>query len=133
MSNKLNNSTTTILNDELSESNQEWSHLELYFRHRRYKIHKEKMPFSIGRDENCDLQVYSDVASRRHCTIDFHEGQIGINDSSTNGTFIEFGRADEVMIRQEFCPLTGQGRLCLGDRIAADDPNLILFKVIRNT
>ncbi|MBX2857234.1 MAG: FHA domain-containing protein [Cellvibrionaceae bacterium] len=132
MSFNFKDNTTTILNDELSGSNQQWSHVELYFRHRLYKIPKEKVPFSMGRDGDCNLQVYSDVASRHHCTVDVHDGQIGIKDSSTNGTFIEFGRADEVMVRNEFCPLTGQGRICLGDRIDADDPNLILFKVIRS-
>lgn len=125
------NNTTTVLNNDISEPPQQWSHVELYFRHRLYKIPKEKVPFSIGRDDDCDLQVYSDVASRHHCTLDVHDGQIGINDKSTNGTFVEFGRADEVMVKHEFCPLTGQGRICLGNRIVPDDPNIILFKVIR--
>jgi len=124
-------SNTTVLNSKVSEAPEDWDRLEIFYRNRLTKITRDKLPFTIGRGDNCDLQVYSDVASRQHCEVSSLNGQIGVKDSSTNGTFVQFGRADEIMVKDDFSPLTGQGRLSLGKKLESDDPNIILFKVIR--
>ena len=71
----------------------------------------------IGREEqSCDLVIDSPMTSRNHCSIEIRENQLGLLDKSTNGTFVKLGRSDSVFIRNEFCPLVGQGYIKLGKR-----------------
>ena len=53
--------------------------------------------FSIGRDESCDVQVDSSLASRRHVEVSFADGSWVIQDlESTNGTFVDGRKIDKV-------------------------------------
>jgi hypothetical protein len=56
--------------------------------------------------------------------------QVGLLDTSTNGTFVRPGRAESVFIHNEYYPLVGQGTIKLGQRIDLEDPELLLYKVV---
>ena len=62
--------------------------------------------FSIGRAEDCQLRVQSNLISRKHCTILTEEGVASVEDcGSTNGTFLNDER------------ITGRHELHSGDRL----------------
>ena len=52
-------------------------------------IHLKPLPFSVGRQEGCDLRLSSGEISRRHAEIYEHDEQIWVREcGSTNGTFV---------------------------------------------
>ena len=105
----------------------------LFYRGQEYRLGEDDLPFQIGRDDRqCRLVIASALASRNHCAIVVKEGQLGLLDTSTNGTAVKFGRADSVIVKQRFIPLAGQGCIKLGEKIDLSDPNLIMFKIVRS-
>jgi len=104
----------------------------LFYRGQEYQMTAADLPFHIGRDDgSCQLVIASSLASRNHCSIVIKDGQLGLLDTSTNGTVVKFGRADSIVVRKRFLPLVGQGCFKLGEKIDLNDPNLIMFKVSR--
>lgn len=105
--------------------------IELFYRGKLMAIKREELPFYIGRDEeSCDLSISGDTISRRHCVLQMRDHQVGLLDTSTNGTFVRPGRAESVFIHNEYYPLVGQGTIKLGQRIDLEDPELLLYKVV---
>ena len=85
----------------------------------------------IGREQQtCDLTIEGPLISRNHCSIEIRDNQLGLMDKSTNGTVVKLGRAESVFVRNEFCPLVGQGCIKLGETLELNDPDLLMFKVI---
>lgn len=108
--------------------------LKLFYRGREFTLTEEDLPFVLGRDSvNCQLFIDDKEASRKHCSIAIVGDQVGILDSSTNGTSIQTGRANSIRLKDSFYPLTGRGSILLGKEITANDPNLIHYKIAFKT
>lgn len=96
---------------------------------KEYKIDPTKTPFTIGRDEGCQLRVNSTFASRQHCKILFHNKNFILKDSSTNGTFVRIGGAQPVRLSDSMTSITGNGSIKLGEAMKVGDTDVISFKV----
>lgn len=122
----------TRFNTQSSTVEQQFfSRIELFYHGKLYVISGDELPFFIGRDEDTnDLAVDGDTISRKHFVLQLRDRQIGLLDTSTNGTFVKPGRADSVLIRHDYYPLVGQGAIKPGQKIELDDPDLILFRVL---
>ena len=60
----------------------------------------ESLPFTIGRNEDVDLQINSGRVSREHATIVREGGRFRIEDlGSTNGTFVNGRRVDKATLQ----------------------------------
>jgi hypothetical protein len=104
--------------------------LGLLHRGREYRIQPGDRPFGIGRDgAACDLCVPYEYSSRQHCVIEFRENKFVLEDKSTNGTYLQLGRADNLRVHRETVPLIGQGCFKLGQNFRPDDPDLIHFVI----
>lgn len=105
--------------------------MEFFYAGTKYPVNMNALPFMIGREEqSCHLIIDGPMISRNHCSIEIRENQLGLMDKSRNGTFVKLGRAESVFIRNEFCPLAGQGYIKLGEALNLNDPLLLMFKVI---
>lgn len=105
--------------------------IELFYQGKLHVIRREDLPFYLGRDEGInDMAVEGDTISRKHCVLQLRDQQIGLLDTSTNGSFVKPGRADSVFIHHDYYPLVGQGAIKLGHKIELEDPELILYKVV---
>ncbi len=105
--------------------------IELFFQGQLHTVEKSEMPFYLGRDENaCDLTLEDTTVSRRHCVLQIRGNQIGLLDTSTNGTYVQAGRSAVLHIHNEFYPLVGKGVLRMGRMIEDEDPELVLYKVV---
>ncbi len=105
--------------------------IELFFRNQLIVIEKSEMPYYIGRDASaCDMVISDSMISRRHCVLQLRGNQIGLLDTSTNGSFVQPGRSDTLKIHNEFYPLVGKGTISLGRQMEIDDPDLIHYKVV---
>ena len=105
--------------------------IELFFQGKLLTVEKSEMPYYMGRDENsCDLIFEDSAVSRRHCVLQMRGNQIGILDTSTNGTFIQPGRSAVLHIHNEFYPMVGKGVIRMGRMIEDEDPELVFYKVV---
>lgn len=117
----------TLIYNELSTHATE---IKLYHQGIDHCINTDAMPFMIGRDiENCQLSIQSDYASRQHCKIEVKNNQIGLTDQSRNGTTVKIAGSDNIVIKDMFYPLTGEGCFSLNGTLNLDDPDLIHFKL----
>lgn len=94
-----------------------------------YTVDPTKTPFTIGRDESCNLTVDSSVASRQHCKILFHNNNYILKDCSTNGTFVRVGGTQPVRLRDGITTLNVNGSIKLGETMTVGDKNAITFRV----
>jgi len=79
-------------------------------------------PLVIGRDpEYADICLADQKTSRRHCSIYFYRGKFVLEDHSTNGSYLQFSSNDELYLRRESVPLTGSGRISLGQSLQQSD------------
>lgn len=108
-----------------------FAQIELFYQGKLHVIKREDLPFYMGRDEGINhMALDGDTTSRKHCVLQLRDQQVGLLDTSTNGTFIRPGRADSVFIHHDYYPLVGQGAIKLGQKIELDDPDLVLYRVI---
>lgn len=106
--------------------------LELDYGGRTYTFTPKELPKRIGRNDDCDLVVRSDKASRYHARIEYNRGKFMLVDESSNGTYVEVeeargARRNLVYVRNEMFALVGSGRFSLGTR-PADDPHVLAFR-----
>jgi hypothetical protein len=115
----------------MSKVNSPATHIDIFYRGAEMSFAKADLPIKLGRDDSsCQIAVSTEVASRVHCTIEVRENQIGLADSSRNGTFIRLGRNDSFLIKGTFYPLIGQGTLRLGAPIEGDETDTIFFRMV---
>lgn len=122
---------TQIKTQTNTDSKREQFRLDIFYRGQNFSLPESELPFCVGREKTCDIVVENELVSRTHCTFEIQDGQLGLLDKSTNGTFVMTGRSESVRVKDRFYPLVGQGYIKLGDRISLDDPDLMLFKVIK--
>jgi len=106
------------------------SSIEVFFKGTEYRFSRDELPVSAGRDSAaCKLVCSSNMASRVHFTIDIKDNQIGVCDTSTNGTYIKMGRSDAILIKDSFYPLSSQGHISCGEAIDLNSPEIIHFRI----
>jgi len=81
---------------------------------------------SLGRSEDNDLVIKGNLISRIHATIEASKDKFMLVDASTNGTFIRTSDGEEVYIRRDSAPLSGEGVIGLG-RLAQPDSELAVY------
>lgn len=83
--------------------------------------------FILGRANDCDLAVNSDLASRHHAQLVYRKGKFVLIDQSTNGTFVKTQGGKEVYVQSEAVPLSGSGFISLGKAVSVDNEHLIYY------
>lgn len=120
------NKETLIYNETSAQPTE----IKLYHRGVDHCVDKRSMPFMIGRaTENCQLSIQSDYASRQHCKIEVKNEQIGLTDQSRNGTTVKIAGSDNIVIKDMFYPLSGEGCFSLNGTLDLNDEDLIHFKL----
>ncbi len=72
----------------------------------------QRMPFVVGKGEECDLVLTEPTVSRTHFSIDSEQGAFVIRDlTSTNGTWIDQFRIKEAWLRPGTVLRAGQAQL----------------------
>lgn len=105
--------------------------IEIFYDGKLTVIKRDELPFYFGRDHSaCDMAISGETVSRKHCVLQLRDHQVGILDTSTNGTFVKPGRAESVFIHNDYYPLVGQGAIKLGHRIDLEDTDVLLYKVV---
>jgi class 3 adenylate cyclase len=78
-------------------------------------FHSYDLPVVIGRSPDVAVCVDDSRVSRSHARIDRHGGTYQLTDLSSNGTYVRFGNAGDVIaLRRGSCTLHGVGLIALG-------------------
>lgn len=87
----------------------------------------ESPSLTMGRSEQTDIRIDSELASRIHARLCFQETNFILADQSTNGTFVQIDDDEEVHLHHEQIVLRGSGVISLGRRIRGGRGKLIYF------
>jgi class 3 adenylate cyclase len=88
--------------------------LTLTFRDSTVVVDEKRKAINMGRADDNDLVVKGNLISRIHARIEMRRGKFILIDQSTNGTFLENARGEEVFIRRDSTELAGEGIIGLG-------------------
>jgi adenylate cyclase len=84
---------------------------------------------TIGRGDQSDIRIESELASRIHARLGFQQTNFILTDQSTNGTFVQIDNDEEIFLHHEQIVLRGSGVISLGRHIRAGRGKLIYFKL----
>jgi hypothetical protein len=103
--------------------------LNLRWRDNTMTLTPESPSLTIGRGDQSNIQIESELASRSHARLGFQQTNFILADQSTNGTFVQIDDDDEVFLHHEQIVLRGRGVISLGRHIRAGRGKLIYFKL----
>ena len=86
---------------------------------------------TIGRGDDCDLQISMLMASRMHGDIQFVGEHFKFTDESTNGTWVQQGDADPVRIHRESMVLLGAGKISFGELDFSNPSQLLHYQIVK--
>lgn len=91
----------------------------------------ESPTVTMGRDDQSDVCIDSDLASRIHAQLSFQETNFVLTDHSTNGTFVQIDADAEICLHNEQIVLRGSGVISLGRCIRGGHGKLVYFKLTK--
>ncbi len=86
---------------------------------------------TIGRGDDCDVQVSMLMASRLHGDIQYGGGNFKYTDESTNGTWVKQNDGDPIRIHRESMMLQGEGLITFGEPDFSNLDQLLQYKIIK--
>lgn len=129
MNNEENETTITL--GKAGQQQTAVTSIEIFYNGDVYKISDENLPFIVGRDrDKCQLALENKLVSREHFVLTERDGLIGLEDTSTNGTWVQLGRSRPVQVKHAFIPLLGSGLIQAGCEIRNDENTQLHFKVL---
>jgi class 3 adenylate cyclase len=99
----------------------------LYLEHGTQTWELDRDGIVIGRDAQCNIVIADRNASRQHARIERRRDKFFLVDQSTNGTFVAFANAPEVVLRREELMLRGSGRIGFGHSVELPDTETVAF------
>ncbi len=102
---------------------------ELILRYRQQVITLSETMKSIvlGRDDDCNLVIRNNLASRQHAKIEYSFGKFLLTDHSSNGTFIRFGEEQAIQLNHQQIVLHGAGVISLGQPFSENPTEVIEY------
>ncbi len=102
---------------------------ELMLRYRQKVITLSETMKSIvlGRDDECDLVIRNNLASRQHAHIEYNFGKFLLTDHSSNGTYIRFSDEQVIQLSHQQIVLHGGGSISLGQPFTENPTEVIEY------
>lgn len=107
----------------------------LNYQGKPYELSLGRPTVVLGRGQQCDVQVNSDMASRSHAKIEYRWGDWVLIDHSTNGTYVitDPGKRTydglNLRLHHREWIMQGRGSISLGQPAEKDTENLVMFTV----
>lgn len=101
--------------------------LSIVYDGNEFNIEANAPDFLIGRDARCDLIVNSDFSSRVHAHIEYRRGKFVLVDQSTNGTYVNIEKNQDIYLRREELPLVSVGLIGLGESASEENKQVLRY------
>jgi pSer/pThr/pTyr-binding forkhead associated (FHA) protein len=88
--------------------------LRLRFDDRELVVDERASNITIGRADENDVVLKGPLSSRLHARIVIGLSNFVLIDQSTNGTFVQTGDGEELLVHQDILQLKGEGMIGLG-------------------
>lgn len=88
--------------------------LSLRYQGREITVGEGRKSATLGRAEDNDVVVKGNLISRVHARVESSRDRFTLVDESTNGTFVQTNTGEEIFVRRDRTPLTGEGVIGLG-------------------
>ena len=98
---------------------------------KQYRLNLNTPHLSIGRADDCDIQVKLLRTSRYHGEFEFKGGNFKYTDNSTNGSWVQQKDTTPVRIHRDSFLLQGEGWIALGQMDFTEQHKLLHYKVIK--
>ncbi len=105
--------------------------LTLSFKGQEVTVGAGRKSATLGRGEENDLVVQGHLISRVHARVVTSKDKFTLVDESTNGTFVQIGRGEEIFVRRDSTQLVGEGVIGLG-QIAEPGTSLAVNYVVKD-
>ncbi len=103
--------------------------LSLRYQGREVTVGEGRKSATLGRAEDNDVVVKGNLISRVHARVEASRDKFTLVDESTNGTFVQTASGEEIFVRRDSTPLTGEGVIGLG-RVAQPGTALAVHFVV---
>ena len=105
--------------------------LSLRYQAREVTVGEGRKSATLGRAEENDVVVKGNLISRVHARVEMSRDKFTLVDESTNGTFVQTNAGEEIFVRRDSTPLTGEGVIGLG-RVVQPGTALAVHYVIED-
>lgn len=103
--------------------------LSLRYQGREVTVGEGRKSATLGRADDNDVVVKGNLISRVHARVECSRDRFFLIDESTNGTFVQTVSGEELFVRRDHAPLTGEGVIGLG-RVAQPGTALAVHYVV---
>lgn len=103
--------------------------LQLQYRGHSYKLGDQQRSVVLGRGQDCEIVICSNLASRQHARLEYRFGKFVLIDHSVNGSYIRFKEGQVVHLAHEEAILHGSGTISLGQPFSEGPTELLEFLV----
>lgn len=86
---------------------------------------------TIGRGDDCDIQVAMLMASRMHGDIQYGGDNFKYTDESTNGTWVAQNGGEPIRIHRDSIVLHGEGQITFGEPDFSNLKQLLQYKITK--
>lgn len=109
----------------------EQGELRMNINDKQYRLNRQTPHLTIGRADDCDIQVKLLRTSRYHGEFDFKGGNFKYTDNSTNGSWVQQKGTTPVRIHRDGFLLQGEGWIAFGQMDFSEKHKLLHYKVIK--
>ncbi len=98
----------------------------------RQQIMTDQSPTkTIGRGDDCDVQVNMLMASRLHGDIQYGGGNFKYTDESTNGSWVLQNGGEPIRIHRDSMVLQGEGQITFGEPDFSNVEQLLQYQILK--
>ncbi|HSS65948.1 MAG TPA: FHA domain-containing protein [Gammaproteobacteria bacterium] len=107
-----------------------YSRLVLSYGENEFELSNGNRSLKLGRVKSNDVVVPSDLTSRMHAEMNFHQGRCYLTDVSINGTLVIQDGGKSITLKRERLALDGIGRICLGGTPDVNPDGVLTYQCI---
>ena len=107
------------------------SQLEIQLNNKTQIMTDQSPTKTIGRGDDCDIQISMLMASRLHGEIQYIGGNFKYTDESTNGSWVKQGGSDPIRIHRDSILLLETGQIAFGELDFSNQDQLLHFKILK--
>ena len=123
--------TSMLPSVSIDRSTRRRKRLSLRYQGKEIIVGEGRKTATLGRAEDNDVVVKGNLISRLHARVEASRDKFTLVDESTNGTFVQTGNGEEIFVRRDSTPLSGEGVIGLG-RVAQPNTALAVHYVIED-